>query len=66
MDELAALVRDDKVGLAQQVEVIGDAGQAHGKVAADFAHGQVAVAEQFEDAAAGGVIEGAEELGHDT
>lgn len=64
MDELPALFRNDQVGLAEQIEVIGNAGQAHDKMFADFAHGQVALPEQFEDAAAGRVVEGAEKLGH--
>ncbi len=64
MDELPALLRDDEVGLAEQIEVVGDAGQAHDKVPADFADGQVPLPEQFQHAAAGRVVEGAEELGH--
>ena len=64
MDELAALFRDDEVGLAKQIEVIGDAGQAHDKMAADLADGEIALPQQFEDAATGGIVEGAEKLGH--
>ena len=64
MDELSALFRNDQVGLAEQIEVIGNAGEAHDKMPADFAHGQVAFPQQFEDAAARRVVESAEELGH--
>jgi hypothetical protein len=65
MDELAALFGNDEAGLAEQIEVIGNAGEAHDKVPADFAHAEFPLAEEFEDAATGGVIEGPEELGHD-
>ena len=65
MDELSALLRNDEIGLAQQIEVIRNAGEAHDKVPADFAHAQFPLPEQFEDATAGRVIEGPEELGHD-
>jgi hypothetical protein len=65
MDELSAFFGNDEVGLAQQIEVIGNAGEAHDKVPADFAHAQFPLPEELEDAAAGGVVEGAEKLGHD-
>jgi hypothetical protein len=64
VDELAALLGHDEVGLAEQIEMIRNAGQAHDKMAADFADGQFLFAENFEDAATGGIIEGAEKLGH--
>jgi len=62
MDELSALLRNNQVGLAQQIEVIGNTGQAHDKVPANFAHGQLPLPQQFQDAAAGRVVEGAEKL----
>jgi hypothetical protein len=46
-DKLAVLFRHDQVGPAQQVEVIGHAGQADREVARDLAHGQVALAQQL-------------------
>jgi hypothetical protein len=64
MHELSAFVRRHQIGLAKQIEVIGDARQAHDKVFADFAHGQVPPAQQFEDAAAGRIVQGAKKLGH--
>ena len=65
MDELSTLLGNDEVGLAKQIEVIGNAGEAHDKVPADFAHAQFPLPEKLEDAATGGVIKGPEELGHD-
>lgn len=64
MYELPAFLRNDQVGLAQQIEVIGNAGQAHDKMPPDFAHSQVPFPQQFQNAATGRVIEGAEKLGH--
>ena len=64
MDELSALLRNDQVGLTQQIEMVGNAGQAHDKMPADFANGQVPLPQQFQNAAARRVVEGAEELGH--
>jgi hypothetical protein len=65
MHELAALFRNDQVGLAQQIEVIGNARKAHDKVLADFAHAQFSFPKEFQNAAASRVIEGAKKLGHD-
>ncbi len=64
MHVLAALLGQDQAGLPQQIEMVGDAGQAHGKMLADLRDRQVALAQQLEDAAAGGVIQRAEQLGH--
>lgn len=65
MHELTALFRDDQIGLAQQIEMVGNARQAHDKVLADFAHIKLSVAQQFENTASRGIIERAEKLGHD-
>jgi hypothetical protein len=64
MYELAALFRNDQIGLAQQIEVIGNARKAHDKVLADFTHGQFPLPQKFKNAAARRVIEGAEKLCH--
>jgi hypothetical protein len=64
MHELSAFFRNDQVGLTEQIEMVGNTGQAHDKMPADFAHGQIPLPEQFQDAAARRVIEGAEKLGH--
>lgn len=66
MHELSALLRNDEVGLAQQIEVIGNTGQAHDKVSANLAHGQIPLPQQFQNVSARWVIEGAEKLGHNT
>ena len=65
MDELAALFGNDEVGLTEQIEVIGNAGEAHDEVPTDFAHAQFPLPEELEDATAGGVVQGPEKLGHD-
>jgi len=44
--------------------MIGNAGQAHDKMPANLAHGQLPFPQQFQDAAARWVIEGAKKLGH--
>jgi hypothetical protein len=63
-DVLPVLLRHDQVGPAQQVEMVGHAGQADRKVTRDLADRQVAFAQQLEDAAADGVIQCPEEAGH--
>jgi hypothetical protein len=63
-DKLAVLFRHDEVGPAQQVEVVGHAGQADREVARNLAHGQVALAQQLEDAAADGIVQCPEKTGH--
>ena len=65
MHELSAFFRNDQVGLTEQIEMVGNTGQAHDKMPAAFAHGQIALPQQFQDAAARWVIEGSEKLGHD-
>jgi hypothetical protein len=65
MDVLASLFRNDQIGLAQQIEVVGNARKAHDKVLADFAHAQFSFPQEFQNAAACRVIQGAEKLGHD-
>src|SRR6476469_1562296 len=60
-NELAVLLRGDEFGLPQEVEVIGDAGRAHGESGADFADGEVACLEHFQDAPAGRIAEGLKE-----
>jgi len=63
-DEMPLFFRNNQVGLAEQVEMIGDARQTDGKMAADFAYGEIAFSEQFQDATAGRIIEGAKKLLH--
>jgi hypothetical protein len=64
MHELSAFLRNDQIGLTQQIKVIGNTGQAHDEMPADFAHGQFPLPQQFQNAAARRVIEGAEKFSH--
>jgi hypothetical protein len=63
-DVLAILFREDETGLAEEIEVIGNARETDAEVAGDLADGEVALAQQFEDAAADRIIQRAEEPGH--
>jgi hypothetical protein len=64
MDELAAFLRNDQIGLTQQIEMVGNTGRAHDKMSADFADGQVPFPQQLQHAAARRVIKGAKKLCH--
>jgi len=60
----------DKAGTAEQAQVFRDGGSGNGKRASNPSGGLVALAEEVEDGAAGGVGEGAEDgvsrMGHGT
>ncbi len=64
-DVLAVFFRDDEVGLAQEIEMVGDAREADVEVAGDLADGEVAFAQELEDAAADGVVQSPEKARHD-
>jgi hypothetical protein len=47
MHELSTFLRNDEVGLAQQIEMIRNAGQAHDKMPANLAYCQFPLSQQF-------------------
>jgi hypothetical protein len=60
-DELPVLSREDELGILEQIEVIGNAWQAHLERVANLADGVIALLQHLENAAAGWIAEGFEE-----
>ena len=63
-DELAALFSEDQVGLAEQIEMMGNGGFADLEMLGNGAGGEVTAPEEFEDFPTGRIVEGFENRVH--